>query len=103
VRGALAECAAPVIAVAPIIGGRAVKGPTAKLMRELGLEVSAGSVAWRYRDLIDGYIMDRVDAGQAADADVPVFLAETLMSTGEDKEALARAVMNAVSALSAGP
>ena len=55
------------IAVSPIIGGRAVKGPTAKMMDELGMEVSAvPSVAWRYGDLMDGYIVDHLDA----DADV---------------------------------
>jgi hypothetical protein len=50
VRPALQTVTAPVVAVAPIIGGEAVKGPTAKMMRELGLEVSAKTVAqqlWR--------------------------------------------------------
>ena len=45
VRAALAACTAPVIAVSPIIGGRAVKGPTAKMMTELGLDPSAAGVA----------------------------------------------------------
>src|SRR5690348_15582549 len=53
VRAALHDCAAPVVAVAPIIGGRAVKGPTAKMMRELGIETSAAAVAHRHDDLID--------------------------------------------------
>ncbi len=63
VRAALLACGAPVIAVSPIIGGRAIKGPTAKMMQELGMEVSAASVAWRYADLLDGYIVDHADAG----------------------------------------
>ena len=54
VRDAMANCAAPVIAVSPIIAGRAVKGPTAKMMTELGLDPSAGTVAQRYSDLLDG-------------------------------------------------
>ena len=50
-RQALSACAAPVIAVSPIIGGRAVKGPTAKMMGELGMAPSAAAVAKRYGDL----------------------------------------------------
>ena len=58
IREALSACAAPVIAVSPIIGGRAVKGPTAKMMTELGITPSAAAVAKRYGDLLDGYVMD---------------------------------------------
>ena len=57
-RAALAGCGAPVVAVSPIIGGQAVKGPTAKMMQELGLPVSAASAAARYGDLLDGYVVD---------------------------------------------
>src|SRR5437899_2641177 len=53
-REAIARAAAPVVAVSPIIGGRAVKGPTAKMMSELGLEVSAVAVARSSQDLLDG-------------------------------------------------
>src|SRR6202453_3392245 len=60
IRPALAAAAAPVIAVSPIIGGRAVKGPTAKMMGELGLTPSAAAVAERYGDLLGGYVMDLV-------------------------------------------
>ena len=55
-REAIATCDAPVVAVSPIIGGRAVKGPTAKMMTELGLAVNAASAALRYGDLLDGYV-----------------------------------------------
>ena len=65
-RQALSGCAAPVIAVSPIIGGRAVKGPTAKMMAELGMTPSAAAVAERYGDLLDGYVMDIGDAEEAA-------------------------------------
>ena len=61
-REAVSACAAPVVAVSPIIGGRAVKGPTAKLMSELGLPATAAAVARRYGDLIDGYVLDHADA-----------------------------------------
>ncbi|MBS0561780.1 MAG: 2-phospho-L-lactate transferase [Proteobacteria bacterium] len=98
VRAALLACAAPVIGVSPIIGGRAVKGPTAKMLAELGLEVSAASVAWRYGDLLDGYIVDHADADAPAQGP-RVFAAETLMTTLADREALARAVLDAAATL----
>jgi LPPG:FO 2-phospho-L-lactate transferase len=95
VRAALAECAAPVIAVSPIIGGRAIKGPTAKMMAELGMTPSAGSVARRYDELIDGYVCDFADMDQAAGVSAKVTLAQTLMTTLADREALARVVLSA--------
>src|SRR5471032_1819075 len=67
VREAIAACRAPVVAVSPIIGGRAVKGPTAKIMAELGMTPSAAAVARRYGDLLDLYVIDHEDAGQAVD------------------------------------
>jgi LPPG:FO 2-phospho-L-lactate transferase len=93
VREGLAACAAPVVAVSPIIGGRAVKGPTAKMMRELGLPVSASSVAQHYAGLIDIYVIDRGDAETVAMPDMRTVKAATLMTTLADREALARAVL----------
>jgi LPPG:FO 2-phospho-L-lactate transferase len=95
VRAALAECTAPVIAVSPIIGGRAIKGPTAKMMAELGMTPSAGGVARRYDELIDGYVCDFADMDQAAGVSAKVTLAQTLMTTLADREALARVVLSA--------
>ena len=92
-RAALAACAAPVIAVSPIIGGRAVKGPTAKMFAELGTEPSARAVAERYADIIDGYVLDHEDAAEAAAIDASVKLARTLMVSLEDRENLARTVL----------
>jgi LPPG:FO 2-phospho-L-lactate transferase len=99
VRDALASCAAPMIAVSPIIGGRAVKGPTAKMMAELGMTVSAATVAARYADLLDGYIVDHADAGVLRDIEPRAFLADTLMTTLDDREALARIVLGAADEL----
>jgi len=95
VRTALRECAAPVIAVSPIIGGKAVKGPTAKMMAELGLPVDAAAVARHYRDFLDVYVADEADAAAVAGLDVPVVLTRTLMVSLEDREALARTVLAA--------
>jgi len=99
VRAALAACKAPVIAVSPIIAGRAVKGPTAKMMTELGLDPSAGSVAHRYADLLDGYVIDHADMAEVVSIDARVTLAQTMMTTIEDRVALARIVLDAAAML----
>ena len=92
-RDALTACRAPVVAVSPIVGGRAVKGPTAKMMRELGLEVSAAGVAAHYGDLIDGFVLDDADAALADTLHVPCLVRPTLMRGDADKRALAAAVL----------
>jgi len=94
VRAALRDCRAPVIAVSPIIGGKAVKGPTAKMMAELGLPVTAAAVAHHYRDFLDLYIADEEDAA-AVGLDIPVVLTRTLMQSLADRDALARTVLAA--------
>jgi LPPG:FO 2-phospho-L-lactate transferase len=99
VRDALAQCAAPVIAVSPIIGGRAVKGPTAKMMTEFGTTPSASAVAHRYADLIDGYVVDFADMDQVAAIGPRVTLGQTMMTTLADREALARTVLGAAGVL----
>ena len=98
-RQALSACAAPVVAVSPIIGGRAVKGPTAKMMTELGMNPSAAAVAMLYTDLIDGYVMDAEDAEEAAHVAARVTLAPTLMTSLAERERLARVVLEAADAL----
>jgi len=95
IRAALRACATPVVAVSPIIGGKAVKGPTAKMMAELGLPVDAAAVAHHYRDVLDLYIADEEDAVAVADLEIPVVLARTLMQSLTDREALARTVLAA--------
>lgn len=92
-RAALRKARVPVIAVAPIIGGQAVKGPTAKMMRELGIEPSAAAVARRYGDLLDAYIVDHADAASCRGLDPVIVLAKALMETIADREALARLVL----------
>jgi LPPG:FO 2-phospho-L-lactate transferase len=97
VRAALQACRAPIVAVSPIIAGRAVKGPTAKMMAEMGLTPSARGVADWYGDLLDVYIVDHADAASMGGAPVQVIAAKTLMQTLEDREALARVVLDAAS------
>jgi LPPG:FO 2-phospho-L-lactate transferase len=89
-----------VIAISPIIGGKAVKGPTAKMMSEMGIESSARAVADHYGDLLDGYVLDHADAADARQFGLPTFPAHTLMLTLADREGLARHVLASADAIS---
>jgi LPPG:FO 2-phospho-L-lactate transferase len=87
----------PVIAVSPIVGGAAIKGPAAKIMAELGVPVSAAAVARHYRGLIDGIVIDTADAGLAAQivADgTAVRVVPAVMRGTEDRVALAQACLD---------
>jgi LPPG:FO 2-phospho-L-lactate transferase len=94
IRAALTACAAPVIAVSPIVGGQALKGPTAKMLAELGQPVSAGAVARRYAEFLDGYVVDPADAPPAEASRLQTLATQIVMTTLEDREALARAVLD---------
>ena len=92
VRTALKRSNARVVAVSPIVGGAAIKGPTAKLMKELGVEPSVVSVARHYDGLLDGIIIDPVDAGAAADVGalgVEPLVTAAVMRSDEDRVRLA--------------
>ena len=95
-RAALAETTAPVIAVSPIVDGMAIKGPTAKLMAELGLPVTAAQVAHFYAGLIDGYVLDETDRDLAqaiGGQDVKTAVMPTVMRDLASKQALAEGVL----------
>ena len=92
-RRALRAARVPIVAVTPIIGDAAVKGPTAKIMTELGLGPSPLTVAEHYGGLIDGFVFDACDAGIAPRLDLPNRVCDTLMSTLEDRERVARCVL----------
>jgi LPPG:FO 2-phospho-L-lactate transferase len=64
VREALARSSAPKVAVSPIVGGRALKGPAGKMLLSLGHEVSATGVARMYAGLVDGMVVDTIDEGE---------------------------------------
>lgn len=87
---AIRAAGVPVVAVSPIIGGAAVKGPTAKIMTELGLAPSSPVIARHYHGLIDGLVMDAGDVAESTQIAPPVHLTPTLMKTGADSERLAR-------------
>jgi LPPG:FO 2-phospho-L-lactate transferase len=99
VRAALQETAAPVVAVSPIVGGAAIKGPAGPLMRAMGFEVSARGVAACYRDLADALVIDQVDAALAGDIralGMRVVITDTIMRGPAEKRALARVALDAV-------
>ena len=82
----------PVVAVSPIVGGRAIKGPAAKMMAELGAETSALGIARHYGARIDGIVIDDVDAVLAPDIEalgVAVRVARTVMRSEDDSRMLA--------------
>ena len=98
VRARLAGCGAPVVAVSPIVGGRAIKGPAAKIMGELGVEVSAATVAARYRDFLDGFVLDEADRALAPQVesevpDIRVSVEPVIMHTDDDRTRLAASVL----------
>lgn len=89
----------PVVAVSPIVGGKAIKGPTAKMMRELGVPASAEAVARHYAGLATHFVIDEVDA--AAEPGVRALgmrtaVAQTVMASLADRIALARAVLDLI-------
>jgi len=96
-RDAIAQAEAPVIAVSPIVGGRAIKGPTAKMLAELGHEVSAEAVARHYGGLIDGFVLDHADAAlgePVRSLGLEVLVIDTIMADDAAKERLAAEVLD---------
>ena len=95
-RQLLASCTAPVVAVSPIVAGRAIKGPTAKMLDELGIGATAAAVAERYSGLIDAIVVEAEDEADVAArcCDLVVQPARTVMKSMGDREELARQVLD---------
>ena len=95
-REALAASPAPKVAVSPIVGGRALKGPADKMLRTLGHEVSALGVARMYEGLLDGFVIDNADE-QHVDAisalGMRPLVTDAVMRDGPDRERLGREVL----------
>jgi LPPG:FO 2-phospho-L-lactate transferase len=86
-----------VVAVSPIIGGETIKGPAAKMYRELGIEPSALAVARHYRNLVNGFVLDEID--QQLEGDVmglymQTLVTNTVMKSHVDRKQLAQAVLH---------
>ncbi|NBR27166.1 MAG: 2-phospho-L-lactate transferase [Betaproteobacteria bacterium] len=95
----------PVVAVSPIIGGAALKGPAAKMMRELKLETSAAGVARHYGKLVDGWVIDRADAELQSEIETKgcgVMVTDTIMRNRARSARLARDVVGFTRALARG-
>ena len=93
IRAALHAARAPRVAVSPLVGGQAVKGPTRKIMDELGREATPRSLADHYVGLIDGILIDERDRG-ARPPDITHAYADTLMRSLGDRIRVARAALD---------
>lgn len=102
-RQRLVQCPAPVLAVSPLVGGAAIKGPTVKMMRELSLPNTASWVAGHYRDFLDGFVLDNEDAGlndEVAALGMQVSVTQTVMETLDDRVQLAQVCLDFLEHLS---
>ena len=93
----LSAAAAPVVAVSPIVAGKAVKGPAGKMLEDLGCPVSAAGVAALYKGVADLFVLDRRDResrGEIEGMGMKVLVAETMMHTDLDKRTLARQIID---------
>jgi len=88
IRPALRESPAPVVAVSPFVGGRAVKGPTDDFCRSAGIDLSAQGIAEAYRDVIDGVVADEPVEG------VPALVTDTLMRDAAARRDLAQKILD---------
>jgi LPPG:FO 2-phospho-L-lactate transferase len=88
------------IAVSPIIGGQAVKGPAAKMFAELGIEPSALAVAEHYENFLRGFVVDSVDSELANRIRIPTLVTNTLMRSLTDRARLAQDALNFIGNLS---
>lgn len=87
----------PIVAVSPIIGGKTVKGPAAKMYSELGIEPSALAVAKHYRDFLTGFVLDTIDASMESEVKrlgVKTLATDTLMNNLTDRTRLAKDVLH---------
>lgn len=101
VRDALRETAARVAAVSPIVGGKTIKGPADRMLRDQGLSASATTIGKLYEDFLDVLIIDTADEALRPEIEAPgleVVVTDTIMDSMEKKAALARTVLGALGA-----
>jgi LPPG:FO 2-phospho-L-lactate transferase len=98
IREALEQRRVPAVAVSPLIGGRAVKGPADRMLARLAGGTSPAHVARCYDGLIDALVVDEGDADDLADLDVRPIVAQTLMRDGDSRRRLAETVLDAAAA-----
>jgi LPPG:FO 2-phospho-L-lactate transferase len=96
---AIASFTGPRIAISPIVGGQALKGPAAKMMAELGQEVSSAGVARGYVGVVDTMVIDEMDRDEAASVEacgMRAMVTNTIMRSDDDKERLAREIVDLI-------
>ena len=101
IREALRQTAAPVAAISPIIGGRALRGPADRILASLGLRSSAAAVGELYRDFLDVFVLDLADARwleEMGGRGIYTVATETVMNSPEAKQQLARTVLQELAA-----
>ena len=99
IRPALRSVAAPVVAVSPIVGGKALKGPAAKIMGELNMPANNLSIAGYYRDFLDGLIIDNADKHEMDEIEklgIRVEVTDTVMRSIQDRIELAETTLRFV-------
>ena len=84
----------PKIAVSPIVSGQAIKGPAAKIMKELGVMISPITVADHYADLLTGFVVDRADEEWCASIEIPTLVTDTIMTDLASKRRLAEDLLD---------
>ncbi|WP_240432577.1 2-phospho-L-lactate transferase [Rubrobacter indicoceani] len=95
-REAISGLRAPKVAVSPIVGGRALKGPAGKMLASLGHEASAAGVARMYAGLVDGFVVDHADAGGRREIEslgLEVLVTDAVMKDEGDRVRLGREVL----------
>lgn len=92
-RRAIGNAKAPKVAVSPIVGGKAVKGPAAKMMHEMGVPINPATVAERYQDILTGFVLDQQDADWREEIEMPVLVTDTMMTSLSVKKTLASEII----------
>jgi LPPG:FO 2-phospho-L-lactate transferase len=106
VRDGLVALSAPIVAVSPIIGGRALKGPAAKLMSELGITPGVRAIATHYEGLLSGLVVDTEDGAEGEAlrrGGLPTLATGAIMTSDADRERLARETLAFAASLAAEP
>lgn len=101
-REKLTDCNVPVIAVSPVVGGAAIKGPTVKMMQELGIPPSADSVALHYADFLDGFVLDDKDSGLTTRIEalgLVSMVTQTVMKSLQDRVSLGQTCLQLIDQL----
>lgn len=102
IRQVIADTSSPVVAISPIVGGAALKGPAANMLRTLGHEVSALGVARMFADLVDGFVIDTVDAPLATEIEalgLAAMVTNSIMGDFGDRRRLAQEILDFASAV----